>query len=430
MSGNTISLLHSQTIQALNRIDSNRNGVTVQELRDRVDTDHDGSISAAEGQAQGIEASDVAAVNAAYREHSSNPAEIVFGLPGLQRQSAAQSMLSVFNRVDTDSDGYLSRTELNTALHSSSYTGQDAAAVAALNYKVSELEEYSNDEVGDENDGVTRADIQQFTADSGTEGTAISNLVNGGTSRISSVNRQLFANGVNSVRPDNIRQGMIGDCYFLAAVASMARTPEGRQRIHDMIQDNHNGTFTVNFPGRDPVTVNAPSESELALYSNSGSDGMWLSVLEKAYAQSQNNSAVFSSENPYDEIGGGDSLAAGIEAMTGHSVNTDDTAFTSESTLRSRLTDALSHGRVVTAGINEYAWSSGTEDNGLPQGHAYTVLSFDPTTDQVTLRNPWGHTEPVDANGRPVDGTNDGTFTVSIAEFDRYFSDICYEEAE
>ena len=430
MTTNSVTAFRPQTLQALTRIDSNRNGVTTQELASQVDTDHDGAISATEAQAQGIAAEDVTAVNAAYQSHASNPTAVVFGRPNLERQSASQTMQAVFSRIDGDSDGYLSRTELNAALHDSSFTGRDAAAVAAMNKYVGDIEEYADDEMGDENDGVTMADLREFINQDDETATNISNLVQYGNNTIASTNRSLFPAGVSSIRPDNIRQGMIGDCYFLAAVASQARTPEGRQAIHDMIGDNHDGTFTVTFPGRDPVTVSAPTDAELATYSSAGSDGLWLAVLEKAYAESENNGAIFPSENPYDEIGDGNYLSAGIEAMTGHSTDTDDTAFTSLETTRSKLTDALSHGRVVSAGINEYPWSSGTESNGLPQGHAYTVLSFDPASDTITLRNPWGRGEPVNASGQPLDGNNDGTFTMTLAEFDEYFSNICYEQAE
>lgn len=429
MTTNAITAFRPQTIQSLRRLDGNNNGVSAQELG-QLDTDHDGSISATEASAQGIDANDVTALNGAYREHASEPTAMVFDLASLQRQGATQAMLNVFSRVDSDHDGYLSRTELNSALHSSSYTGQDAAAVAAMNKYVGDIEEYSDDEFGDENDGITQADLRAFVQQNDQTATNISNLVQYGSNTIARTNRTPFPNGVNSVRPDNIRQGLIGDCYFLAAVASEARTPAGRQRLHDMIHDNGNGTYNVTFPGRDAVTVDAPTDAELATYSSAGPDGTWLAILEKGYAQSQNNGAIFPSTNPYDEIGDGDSLAAGIEAITGHSVDTDDTAFTSVDTLRSKLSDAISHGRTVTAGINEYPWSSGSEDNGLPQGHAYTVLGYDPATDRVTLRNPWGHGEPVNASGQAADGNDDGSFSMTLAEFDEYFSDICYEQAD
>lgn len=429
MTANAISAFRPQTVQSLRSIDSNNNGVTVQELRDRVDSDHDGSISAAEATARGIDANDVSAINTAYRAHASEPNAMVFDLASLNRQSASQTMLNVFARIDGDHDGYLSRSELNSALHNSSFTGRDAAAVAAMNKYVGDIEEYSNDEIGDENDGITRADLQAFVRESDQTATNIANLVQYGENTINRTNRTPFPNGVASVRPDNIRQGMIGDCYFLAAVASEARTPAGRQRLHDMIHDNGNGTYNVTFPGRSAVTVNAPTDAELATYSSAGPDGTWLAILEKGYAQSENNGAIFPSTNPYDEIGDGNTLSAGIEAITGHSTDTDDTAFTSVDTLRTKLSDAMAHGRTVTAGINEYPWSSGRESNGLPQGHAYTVLGYDRATDRVTLRNPWGHGEPVDANGRAADGNDDGTFSMTLAEFDRYFSDISYEQA-
>ena len=61
-------------------------------------------------------------------------------------------------------------------------------------------------------------------------------------------------------------------------------------------------------------------------------------------------------------------------------------------------------------------------------GHAYTVTRFDREKDTVSLRNPWGSTEPVGADGKPLDGTDDGTFTIPMKDFDKYYSLAAYEE--
>jgi Ca2+-binding EF-hand superfamily protein len=430
MTGVNTSHLSAPTLQALRRLDTNNNGVTTQELK-TLDTNNDGQINASEGQAGGIDASDVTAVNAALQAHASEPNRVIFSPARMNANDSSLRMLNVFNRVDSDNNGYLSTGELNTALHSSSYTGADATAVAAMARHSGDIEEFSDDEYGDENDGITRQDIRAMVTQPDAETGQISALAGSwGDSRISRTNHTLFPNGVNSVRSDNIEQGTIGDCSFLAAVGAMARTPAGRQQLHDMIQDNNNGTYTVTFPGRDPVTVNAPTDAEIALYATAGQDGTWLSTLEKAFAESTNNNAWISSENPYSEITSGRSMASNIELLTGHSTDTDDLSLTSFATLRSKLTSTLGAGRSATASIrNNMPFTTGNRSNGLPMGHAYTVVNYNAATDQITLRNPWGRGEPLNAAGQVADGNDDGTFTMSLTDFNTYFNQITYEQA-
>lgn len=224
----------------------------------------------------------------------------------------------------------------------------------------------------------------------------------------------------------------IGDCYFLAAVAALANTPAGKRQIQNMIQDHGDGRYTVTFPGKSPVTIHAPTDMELALYSHAGPDGLWLSVLEKAYAEMSNRDALLPllrRSNPYDKIGNGAFLSAGVAAVSGQSTDTDVLLLTSLDTLRTKLKSALAQQRVVTAGINKSLnpWSEGLTSNGLPMAHAYSVLAYDPKTDEITIRNPWGHTEVTKPDGSVRDGKNDGTFTMTLAEFKATFSMITYQ---
>ena len=48
--------------------------------------------------------------------------------------------------------------------------------------------------------------------------------------------------------------------------------------------------------------------------------------------------------------------------------------------------------QTVVLGTN----SSGLPSDGVPGGHAYTLLSYDPSTERFNLYNPWGHEHSVD----------------------------------
>ncbi len=61
--------------------------------------------------------------------------------------------------------------------------------------------------------------------------------------------------------------------------------------------------------------------------------------------------------------------------------------------------------------------------------HADTCISiFCEVT--VTIRNPWGKGDPLNAAGKPRDGKDDGVFTMSLDEFQQTFSDVAYGQKE
>ena len=85
------------------------------------------------------------------------------------------------------------------------------------------------------------------------------------------------------MKPQAVRQGKLGSCYFHAVIAALAESqPGGLQR---MIQANGDGTYTVRFA--DAVKENAYPE-DVQYTRESGydlSEGLWVAVLFRAYAQ-------------------------------------------------------------------------------------------------------------------------------------------------
>lgn len=342
--------------------------------------------------------------------------------------SFSRQVRSNFSTWDKNSDGYLSRPELDQLLQDPSITGDQAAAVSALRSRLDHLEEGSNDEVGDENDGVTLRDIAAHER-AVSRGDLQARYVEGGFQvgqrNIRTTSRDLFPQG--RANPNAITQGRIGDCYFLAAVGGvLARDPDA---VNRMINDNRDGTFTVTFPGQDPITVDAPTDGEIARFGTAGANGIWLSVLEKAYGENRNDRAwLGETDVAQDAADGGAMLSEGISIMTGASTNMDILSLTGLDTTRNRLTAAMREGRAVTAGTRGQLPGEDARVQGVPRGHAYAVTNYDPATDQITLRNPWGSGEITDASGNPRDGVNDGVFTMSLEEFQSIFSMIGYEE--
>jgi hypothetical protein len=238
-----------------------------------------------------------------------------------------------------------------------------------------------------------------------------------------------MSNPLLSITPDAIKQGMIGDCYFEAAVASVAHLKP--ETIAKMIRVNIDGSFTVRFPGasNEPVMVSAPTEAERGLYNNGSPYGTWASVLEKAnglYAQQH-----FWRRNPFGNLFGGETpaeggdgggLGNGLALMTGNEVDMHLLALEDSQSLRSCLNDALnstSKKSVITFTGPDMPMMRDTPGH-FTRSHVYTILAFDPAGPNggtITIRNPWGHPE------RTTAGTTDISFAQYQDNFCGFFSE-------
>ncbi len=335
-----------------------------------------------------------------------------------------------FKKIDTDSDEYLTKSEISKALERTDLTANERTSLEFLRDNVDDLEEANNDEFGDENDGITKKDLEEYGNDTVRE-------VNGSMYRTNDAqkhgSRDLYSNKDNpleSIKPDAIKQGMIGNCYFEAAVAALAAVDP--VAIQKMIKDNGDGTYTVTFPGNtdDPITVAAPTEAEMGLFNHASPDGTWASVLEKAYGAYCNKHwyrrgprNLFGG-NTDAEGGDGGAIRSGhaLGLLTGRDNDTDSFAFASEAEIAEKLNAALNgpHKRPVVAGIRNYVFSNKTEE-GFPVAHEYSVIGFDPKGPDggtVTIRNPWG-------NGQD---TTRGTIKISVKQFEKNFSNATYTE--
>lgn len=250
------------------------------------------------------------------------------------------------------------------------------------------------------------------------------------------VSYNLFSDKSNpkaSISPEAIKQGTLGNCYFEAVLASMAKSrPEA---VVDMIKDNRDGTFTVTFPGAPdrPITVKAPTEAELGVYNRASKYGTWANVLEKAYGEylieeRKNNETWLdklrptSAKTPSDGSDGGGPITHPTELLTGaksESLWCDPNDSKNKEEVARNLKEAFSTNppKLVSAG------TPGESDrerlsNDYVAGHAYSVLGYreDGKGGQfVTVRNPWG--------GEGKDGTSEMT----VEEFTKTFRHYAIE---
>lgn len=222
-------------------------------------------------------------------------------------------------------------------------------------------------------------------------------------------NKTLFSSTGPSA--DDVKQGQIGNCYFLATVAGAADvSPES---IRTMMTDLGDGTFAVRFMTGASTAKFYRVDNDLATYSATsttpayaklgGQGSMWVAVAEKAFAFHRRSQGTYASINggwmneAFTAVGGTNQTSKWREDVGG-----------TEAFLN-WVEGQLNTGNMVTLGVLDYKGSL-----NLVSGHAYTVNAVQTLADgtkQLVIRNPWG----MDGY-RTDDGANDGYLKLSAAQ--------------
>jgi hypothetical protein len=212
---------------------------------------------------------------------------------------------------------------------------------------------------------------------------------------------------------DSVRQGQVGDCYFLSSMVDVART--NPQSIRDMIKQNPDNTYTVSFHDRPPVTVDGKG-----IPNGVSADGRWAPILEQAWEKTR----------AQPEKGGSPSDA--IHALTGKRTNTydigDDTSALGGA--RRLLGLERSSGDLIRDGLRNHealvADTGKKTSDGIVGDHAYSIVGMD-DKGNVELRNPWGSTPSTAPEPNGHQAGNDGTFWMSQDQFSRHFTVLEYQ---
>lgn len=181
----------------------------------------------------------------------------------------------------------------------------------------------------------------------------------------------------------DMQQGLLGDCYFIASLGSIAE--RSVDAIENMFVDNGDNTWTVRFytdsAVADYVTVDRslPTSGSMLVYQNYGlglSSELWMPLAEKAYAQwCETGNAERPSDNDYENLDGGHSnITMGQvlgESVPWYFVNGN----------QQRLNNALAAGEAVT--ITTYL-----NPQHLIGNHSYVVSGY--SNGLYTLHNPHG----------------------------------------
>jgi len=307
--------------------------------------------------------------------------------------------------LDQNNDGRISAADLqNTPLSGFASSYEQLSSSYAANHlnPVEQAEVKANGLTFSELDGLLKE--QKFlTTEAGTINAALKHADVSESAQQPKLFSDLI-NPLNSIKPDDVHQGLAGDCYFDSSLSSVAaKQPE---LIKNAIHENDNGTFTVTFPGdpQHPVTVPTPTETEMNTYNADTKDGIWPSVMEKAFADHQIlfGGRVQTGETAEDATSSGSEKVA-LALLTGVPQNhidrqyidprrDEDPNYNYDDRINgamATLTNAASRGEYAVVGTRN---GSATWENNLVPNHAYSVVGYKPGPDGGTfeLRNPWG----------------------------------------
>lgn len=255
----------------------------------------------------------------------------------------------------------------------------------------------------------------------------------------------LFHEGIAA---DDIRQGALGDCWFLCSIAALTEFPVMIEALFPPeTREGHKvGVYTVRFcknglwtsvrvddyfpcyPGAGPI------------YSRANGEELWVLLIEKAYAKLHGSYGAIRAGWSYE----------GMMDLTGApciNIRFDDAIIQSKIASGELWTTIMRYDlenyimSASTPGEDEFSDSGRrpkTVGTGLIGGHAYTLISAKASSrgDRlVKLRNPWGSTEwtgdwsdtsplwtaEMQAEIEPLSQADDGTFWMSFDDLIKHF---------
>ncbi|XP_053315383.1 calpain-9 [Spea bombifrons] len=244
----------------------------------------------------------------------------------------------------------------------------------------------------------------------------------------------------------DVCQGDLGDCWLLAAVASLTLNEKVMSRVVPLDQTfgadyagifhfqfwQHNEWLDVVIDDRLPTFRN-----RLVFLHSADLNEFWSALLEKAYAKLHGS---------YEALKGGSTIEA-MEDFTGGVSETYENK-TAPANYFEIMDKALKRGSLLGCSIDitSSAETEAKTPQGLVKGHAYSITGLDTVNYRgqkvqlIRVRNPWGQVEwngawsdnssewnlidPAEKNRLSQTSLDDGEFWMKLEDFKRYFDKV------
>ena len=201
------------------------------------------------------------------------------------------------------------------------------------------------------------------------------------------------ASDEKDIDPNDVNQGQLGDCYFVAALAALAK--QSPETLRQRVKDNGNGTYTVTFAEGGDVVVDGrfPMKNGQVQFAGKGDETpaegaeLWVMLIEKAWAKLKGG---------YEDIRGSKvrmSSTDAMQAITGKETRTLRPGSMGEDELFTVLADAEAKGWPVTLGVKNVSDPNevrAVKATGLVPNHAFAVMKVDRPGKTLSVYNPWG----------------------------------------
>ncbi len=194
---------------------------------------------------------------------------------------------------------------------------------------------------------------------------------------------------------NDVNQGQLADCYFLANIQALAQNQPGR--LQNMAVDLGDGTYAVQFFSNGQATyvrvdASLPGNGYYAvgnqgslMYAHPGASGdIWAPIMEKAYAYFRgSNGTPASGQNTYASLNYG--WSGSVFNDLGVNWTNLDLGQNGQS-LYNAVTSGLNSGHSISM------YTGNNTNSGVVADHEYSMVSASDQNGQISfvVRNPWG----------------------------------------
>ena len=254
---------------------------------------------------------------------------------------------------------------------------------------------------------------------------------------------------------DDVKQGEIGDCYFISSIANLCKFPNKIRKMFKQTTKNENGFYEIEFciDGKNQIVIiddylPAFKDSKKACYAQPIKKQIWVMLLEKAWAKvNRGYIYIISGYNSeaLEFLTGRGSFKYKLKNKEGEELKNYQRKILKKIQLADKNNTSISCSIIKNENDKDI---EDIKKLGLVPNHAYSILDFlkietlqGEKVYLFKLRNPWASKEWIgdwsdestlwDSKTKSqvkFEEKDDGIFFINDIDFFKYFNDveICY----